>query len=517
MEKIWRNKKSPPYFLHRNLLRLFCKGGRSLKKSIWLSILIGILLLISIAMIGLWLINRGMTPNEHRNMDMGTQDEVLVLQEDKAEKLKPLQLPKILAPSSKENNTTIYDIEAKSGEASIKSGEKTRTLGYNGNYLGPVIRLQKGEEVTFRTKNSLDEETSFHWHGLVVPDNVDGGPNQIVQANSEKSVNFQVSQDAATLWFHPHPEGKTAKQVYEGLAGLIYIEDNNEKSKNLPSDYGKNDFPVVIQDRNFTARNQFDYETDQNSDGTQGENLVINGTIRPYIEVKYDKIRLRLLNGSNAREYKLKMSNDTSFTQIATDGGFLEKPATLKSIRLAPGERSEIILDVAKEKGQTLELKDGNTNVLTFKIANSLLLGPPLPKELGTKKATKDPATDKVEKIELSGMGTMVRIDGKKFNKNRIDKVAKQGEEQIFEITNQDDMMGGMNHPFHIHGTQFQIVSRNGKEVAENERGLKDTVLVAPNEKVQIKIRFTQKGLFVYHCHNLEHEENGMMGQINVI
>ncbi|WP_376699149.1 multicopper oxidase domain-containing protein [Listeria fleischmannii] len=172
---------------------------------------------------------------------------------------------------------------------------------------------------------------------------------------------------------------------------------------------------------------------------------------------------------------------------------------------------------MAKEKGQTLELKDGNTNVLTFKIANSLLLGPPLPKELGTKKATKDLATDKVEKIELSGMGTMVRIDGKKFDKNRIDKVAKQGEEQIFEITNKDDMMGGMNHPFHIHGTQFQIVSRNGKEVADNERGLKDTVLIAPNEKVQIKIRFTQKGLFVYHCHNLEHEENGMMGQINVI
>ncbi|EUJ59169.1 multicopper oxidase mco [Listeria fleischmannii FSL S10-1203] len=159
-------------------------------------------------------------------MDMGTQDEVLVLQEDKAEKLKPLQLPKILAPSSKENNTTIYDIEAKSGEASIKSGEKTRTLGYNGNYLGPVIRLQKGEEVTFRTKNSLDEETSFHWHGLVVSDDVERDRIKLSKPIAKKSVNFQVSQDAATLWFHPHPEGKTAKQVYEGLAGLIYTKEN---------------------------------------------------------------------------------------------------------------------------------------------------------------------------------------------------------------------------------------------------------------------------------------------------
>ncbi len=493
------------------------KGGVRLKKSLIWSIVIGVLLLISILLIGFWLMNKNMSPNEHRNMDMGAEDKVVTLKEEPDEAPRPLKIPDILEPSTVNDERVVYDIEAKTGESVIKTGEKTKTLGYNGNYLGPVIRLEKGQKVTFRTKNSLNEETSFHWHGLVVPAVSDGGPHQTIPEDSKKEVSFTVKQDAATLWFHPHPEGNTAKQVYQGLAGLIYIDDENQKSKNLPSAYGKNDFPVIIQDRNFTEDNQFDYANDRNSDGTQGESLVINGTIRPYLDVKYDKIRLRMVNGSNAREYNLALSNGAKITQIATDGGLLLKPVSLTNLKLSPGERAEIILDFTKVRNKKVALQDGRATVLRFNVADSLIRTENPQQVLNQIDSPMETEDAKVDKITLSGMGHMVAIDGQKFDMNRIDKEVKQGTEVIWEVTNEGGMMGDMNHPFHIHGTQFQIVSRNGRATMGNERGLKDTVVIAPNESVKLKIRFNQKGVFMYHCHNLEHEENGMMAQVKVL
>lgn len=447
---------------------------------------------------------------------MGGKDKVVAL-EDIDEEANPLKIPDILEPSEANGRQIVYDIEAKTGKSAIKIGEKTRTLGYNGDYLGPVIRLKKGEKVTFRTKNSLNEETSFHWHGLIVPAISDGGPHEIVPKNSEKEVRFTVKQDAATLFFHPHPEGKTAKQVYRGLTGFIYIDDENQKTKNLPSIYGENDFPVLIQDRNFTANNQFDYENDQNSDGTQGKNLVINGTIRPYLDVKYDKIRLRMVNGSNARSYKFALSNGAKMTQIATDGGLLEKPVSLANLTLSPGERAEILIDFTKMQNKKVALKDGEATILNFNVANSLIQTKKQEKVLNQMPSFVTDEDVQAEKMTLSGMGHMVAIDGQKFDMNRIDKIVNKGEEVIWEVKNEGGMMGGMDHPFHIHGTQFQIVSRNGNLASGNERGLKDTILIAPNESVKLKIRFSQKGVFMYHCHNLEHEENGMMGQVKVL
>src|SRR5699024_7658866 len=144
---------------------------------------------------------------------------------------------------------------------------------------------------------------SFHWYGLKVASDADAGPHQSIEAGPEKSVTSEVDKEASTLWSHPHPEGETASQVYKGLAGLTYIDDGNSKLLDLPSKYGVDDIPLIVQDKSFSSTNQINYENDFNSDGTKGETLLTNGTINPYVEIKSRWMRYRIVNGSNARNF----------------------------------------------------------------------------------------------------------------------------------------------------------------------------------------------------------------------
>ncbi|MET2871994.1 MULTISPECIES: multicopper oxidase domain-containing protein [Exiguobacterium] len=175
--------------------------------------------------------------------------------------------------------------------------KKTKTLGYNGNYLGPVVELKKGKTITIRTVNRLSEATTSHWHGLVVPSSVDGGPHQVVKAGETKVVKFKVKQNESTLWFHPHPMGKTAEQVYKGLAGLLYVKDEKTKETMLPHKYGENDIPLILQDRKVKNRNVLEYADVEKIDGALGDTLLVNGTINPYFNVKCSQLRVRLING----------------------------------------------------------------------------------------------------------------------------------------------------------------------------------------------------------------------------
>src|SRR5699024_10539465 len=242
----------------------------------------------------------------------------------------------------------VYTVKAQKGETEFFDGTKTNTLGYNGTFLGPMIRFDKGETVKIRTVNELDEETTFHWHGLEVAGDVDGGPHSALEPGEEKMIEFKVGQEASTLWFHPHPNGKTAEQVYNGLAGLIYINDERSKSLGLPNEYGQNDIPLIFQDRTFDDQKQLNYNAAMNEDGTIGETLLINGTLNPKLTVKKEKVRLRLVNGSNARNYTFKLNSNDSFVQVATDGGFLNKPVTLDEVTLTPSERAEIVVDFSQ-------------------------------------------------------------------------------------------------------------------------------------------------------------------------
>ncbi|WP_035054080.1 multicopper oxidase family protein [Carnobacterium pleistocenium] len=429
-----------------------------------------------------------------------------------------LKLPPLLESDQETSTDISYTLTAQAGTTAFKDGPLTETYGYNGSYLGPILRIRKGQNVHLTTVNKLNENTSFHWHGLQIPSNVDGGPHSPIQPNGTATVDFTVMQEAATLWFHPHPEGRTGEQVYNGLAGLIYIEDENSDALDLPKDYGINDFPIIVQDRFFDENNQFNYQDIRNMNGTNGDTLLVNGTIGPYIEVKNERLRLRLVNGSNARNYQFNLSSEENFYQIASDGGFLNEPVQMDTIQLVPGERAEIVVDLSAYKnGDTVQVLDGTAETLSIKIVEEINSeAGSLPKTLNDVSTNFDNISVPDKELTFSGMGNMVAINGKQFDMNRIDLRAKKGITEIWEITNLSDMMSRMIHPFHLHGVQFKVLDRNGEVPPLNEHGWKDTIALYPGETVRIAVEFSKKGIFMYHCHILEHEDNGMMGQILV-
>lgn len=426
-----------------------------------------------------------------------------------------ISIPVAMKSESKEE--TRYTIRAKKGHTEIYKGIKSDTLGYNGSLLGPMLTFKAEEMVTMRLINELEEETTFHWHGLEIPADIDGGPHDTLKPGDERTITFKVKQDAATLWFHPHPKGKTAEQVYNGLAGLIYIEDEATNQLGLPDQYGINDIPLIIQDRMFKEK-RLDYQTAKNTDGTIGDTVLVNGTVDPKLTLAKEKVRLRLLNGSNARNYTLSLDNDDSLEQIGTDGGLLNKPIQRNEVTLTPSERAEIIIDFSKVKANKMALVDDEgVKILVFNLKDEVKPSKDLPKEMNDYEVTQEELSLPVtKKIELFGMMDNVTINGKKFDADRIDFEQKKGVTEVWEIYNKPDEMGGMIHPFHIHGTQFKIISRDGKTPPESEQGWKDSLSVSPGEKVRVAIEFQYEGIYMFHCHILEHEDNGMMGQINV-
>ena len=424
-----------------------------------------------------------------------------------------------MIPSYRSEKSVTYEIIAQKGEVELLEGVKTKTYGYNGMVLGPVIRLRRGQNAKLRAKNDLEETTTFHWHGLIAPSINDGGPHEEVYPGKEEELSFSVNQGAATLWLHPHPHKKTASQVYNGLAALIYIEDEVSDSLDLPKTYGVDDIPLIIQDRFFTEEGQWDYSKAYQADGTLGDTTLVNATINPMFDLTRNQTRLRVLNGSNARNYYLHLTNDRPFKQIATDGGFLEQPVELKELLLTPGERAEIIIDTHDlSYGDSLELLTEDHVLIEFYKRNKSEKNSVVPEKLTVIPIPTSEDKNKAVKREfhLSGMGETVAINGEKFDMSVINFESERHQPEIWRVINDPSMMGGMIHPFHIHGTQFQLLSRNGQLVTGQDKGWKDTVGLLPNETIELLVKFKEPGVFMYHCHNLEHEDNGMMGQFLV-
>lgn len=470
---------------------------------------------------GMGMMNGSNTRNDSKNgvsnsgsMRMMSEPDVDL--QDPRTPLKELNLPPILKPDKKTKSDVYYTVTAQKGEMSFKDGTTTDTLGYNGNYLGPVIQMERGQKVHIKEVNDLDEQTTFHWHGAVIPGKADGGPHDPLKAHSSRNISFTVQQPAATLWFHPHPSGKTGEQVYKGLAGLIYINDKQSKKISLPKEYGVDDFPLVVQDRTFDKNDQFNYQQDYNADGTQGENILVNGTLNPYINVTTRFVRLRILDGSNARNFTFKLSNGQKMYQVAADGSFLDKPVAMERLKLSAAQRAEIVIDTNSLKdGENLQLTAGGQNVLTMKMGQRVQNYSKLPKNLKHMSTAKTPTHNVAkQKLVLSGMSKMVQINGKKFNPDRIDIHSKVGQAQVWTIENKREMMMNMIHPFHLHGVQFRVLSINGKKPPMNLRGNLDTIRLNPGDTYKITFKFEKRGLYMYHCHILEHEENGMMGQV---
>lgn len=410
-----------------------------------------------------------------------------------------------------------YEIIAQEGKTEFYPDIETDTYGYNGALLGPTLRLEEGETIKVRVGNELAEPTTFHWHGLEIPGEEDGGPQQEVLPGEEKIVTLKANQEAASLWYHPHPHELTAKQVFKGLSGMLYVDEKGDSS--LPNTYGVNDIPLILQDRLFDGDKQLDYDTLMNSDGTIGDISIVNGTVNPKLTVKESVMRFRLLNGANARNYTVHLSNGATFMQIAGDGGRLAEPVEVEKLTLSASERAEILIDFSAFDEEDVALVDEEGAVLLpFEFDNEAMDNSrAVSWEKGQPFITEEEQALPVSKeIELYGMMDQVTINGKKFDPNRIDFTQKQGVTEVWEVYNKPDQMGGMIHPFHIHGTQFKILSRDGKPVTPQEEGLKDSVLIEPDETVQLLVTFPEKGVFMFHCHILEHEDNGMMGQVEV-
>ena len=250
----------------------------------------------------------------------------------------------------------VYDLNVVTGKSEFLSGISTPTLGINGAYLGPTIRCRENDRVTLRARNSLSESTTLHWHGLRVPAASDGGPHQIIEPDAVWETSFAIKQKAALCWYHSHLMGHTGEQVLRGLAGLFLIEDDQSHSLNLPSDYGVDDIPLVIQDRRFRDDGSFDYALTMHDTmmGYKGNVVLVNGTANPHVILRRQRTRLRVLNGSNSRIYTLGRDDGAELIVIGSDGGLLERPARLSRVRLGPGERAEMLVDM--QTNQTVRL-----------------------------------------------------------------------------------------------------------------------------------------------------------------
>ena len=410
-----------------------------------------------------------------------------------------LQLPPVQPDENPAPGEATFTLTAQAGFTQIWPDQATATLGYNGSYLGPILRFRQGEQVRIQVLNELDEPTTVHWHGLVVPGDQDGGPHQIIQPGATWAPEFTVSQPAATLWFHPHAITTTATQVYAGLAGLIYIDDPVSHSLALPQDYGINDFPLIVQDRNFDNHKQFAYQATMMG-LVPGETILVNGTLDPYLDVPQNTVRFRILNASNSENYSFQLSDGSDLIQIASDGGLLSTPIAQRSIDLSPGERAEVVIDFAEIAEDSIQLLLGGRPILDFYIKGpSQTRRPALPEQLANIEPLPSEPDQTIRVFELQSMGITGTINGKAFDRHRIDETVSLGETETWIIRNRGGMMmqsGG--HPFHVHGTQFQVIARNGQLPPAEERGYKDTVFVGVGEEVHIRIRFNQPGLYMY-------------------
>lgn len=461
-------------------------------------------------------------------------------------KPRPLAIPPLLEGSLKDG-VRHYDLEMGRHNTEFFPGVKTPTFGINGPYLGPTLRMQAGKAVQLNVTNTIGDTTTLHWHGMHLPAKADGGPHQVIADGGTWQPGFEIKQRAATLWYHSHKMSQTGFQVYHGLAGMIIVDDADTARLDLPNTYGVDDIPLVLQDRRFAPTGAFEYVSSMPDRmmGMVGNVLLVNGTPNPYFEAKTNTVRLRLLNGSNARIYRLSFADGRAFHQIASDGGLLRAPLKTQGLTLAPAERAEIIVDVSDGRPATLVSDTPDTGtmmgggmmrmmrgevaqfkVLEIRPGENRTPAVKLPTTLATIDAPDPSKAVKTRQFVLEmgmGMGMMMSrggamtINGRSMDINRIDEVVKVGTSEVWQIENPSPLA----HPFHIHDVQFQVIHRNGRPPAASEQGFKDTVLVHPGERVRLLLNFADysdaQSPYMFHCHILEHEDAGMMGQFTVV
>jgi FtsP/CotA-like multicopper oxidase with cupredoxin domain len=429
-----------------------------------------------------------------------------------------LPIPPELVSVRRTADEEIYESTIRDGLAEILPGFETPIYGYEGVYPGPTIRARRGRTTIVNRRNALPFESNVHLHGGLQPPPADGHPQDLIAPGGTFTYRYPNDQDAATLWYHDHAHASGAETIYYGLAGFYLLEDDYERSLDLPR--GQYDVPLMIQDRSFNRDGSFRYA--ENVDlGFRGDTILVNGAVAPRMRVERRMYRLRFLNASNARDYRLKLGRGTRMTQIASEGGLLEFPVRRRTITLSPAERVEVLVDFRDFRPGTElvlhnELGERSTvAVMRFDVdrggGSEEARVPRRMKALGPV----PPANaERNWVLQMPTTGAEWRMNNRLWNPDRVDARPRLQTSELWQWVNRSRR----NHPMHIHGVHFRVVERSSGPLQDSDRGWKDTVNVTPDERVTVQPYFvSHTGRYVFHCHALEHAHAGMMLQMEVI
>jgi blue copper oxidase len=450
----------------------------------------------------------------------------------------PLWIPDTLAGPN-------FDLTIKDTLAQVvTNGQQTITGGINGKFWGPTLIFHKGETVHMNVYNQLNEATTIHWHGMHLPAVMDGGPHQIIPPGTVWQPYWEVTNNAATYWYHPHLHEMTMDHIGKGIGGLIIVRDEQEAALALPRTYGVDDIPLVLTDRDFTAANQF-------SVVPYGDSALVNMTLRPQHTVPAQMIRFRLLNAAIERSFNLGFSDNRTFYVIASDGGLLDAPVALNRYLIHAGERVEIMVDFSGQQGSSFDFKAFNASLQPFIPGGENFPNGPFANALGhidfnlvhfnVAAATANPITavpttlvtnvfpleSEAQLTRVITMSDSTGVAGTTgpnafilghhiFDIDYINHEVPLNNTEIWELRS----TSGFGHPFHIHDVEFKILSVNGAAPTAEQSGWKDVVFVPRNQTVRFIARFDDyadaEHPFMYHCHISLHEDEGMMGQFIV-
>ncbi len=416
--------------------------------------------------------------------------------------------------------------------AVMKDGTQTEFWAYNNHLPGPLIEVMEGDTVEIEFINDLPQESTIHWHGLPVPPAQDGNPQDAVAPGARRLYRFKLPLDSAgSYWYHPHPHGYTAEQVYRGLAGVFIVRAKNDPLKSVPERH------LVFSDLKLSADGRIaDSDMNDEMNGREGQFALVNGQQQPVLRFDSNgRERWRIWNANSARYLRLSLPG-VKLTLVGTDGGLLEHPISgLTELMLAPAERIEVIVDAPAHGGMV--------TLVTHPVARGKMgdVQPDQPMKLlqvdfsGVKAQQHAALPTRLRRIHALGPAKAKKrvvfseemsmaggvhsmkflVNGKNFDMQRVDFTTRINEVELWEVVNDSDM----DHPFHIHGTQFQVIERevDGKITKAPYRAWRDIANLKSGETVRLKMLQRHKGLRMFHCHILEHENAGMMGQVKVI
>ena len=438
-----------------------------------------------------------------------------------------LMAPSVLKNISSVPHVVEVNISAAPARMSLQPGVTTDVFAYNGQIPGPTLDVSEGDSVIIHFQNKLSEPTTVHWHGLHIPAEQDGSPFNPLAPGEKHDYVFVIKRGTAgTYWYHPHPDMRSGYQVAKGLYGGIIIRAADD-----PLPKSMTEKLIVLGDNRFLPDGSLDFPAlrspqgivDENN-GREGPVIFVNGQIMPTITIRPGEVqRWRVVNASASRIYRLALQGHT-LVQIGTDGGLFEKPDEVNEILLANSERVEFLVKGTGKPGSVALLQtlpydryapqtrpaDWNhpRDLLTLKYSTETPARPmAIPAKLRVIPVLDTTKATAHREISFSqGL-----INGKTMDMSRVDVTAPLSATEIWEVEN----LVGMDHPFHLHGFQFQVLDRNGKP--EKDRRWKDTVNVPKHETVRFVVKYNDyPGLWMFHCHILDHEDHGMMAVLEV-